>query len=46
MKIVFRYQPRWPCLAIGFYNHTRGTKHYSFSIILWPFVLEIHTRDK
>ena len=41
MKFNARWEPRWPCFAIGFSRGPRRNKYRSFSVIVWAMVLEI-----
>lgn len=38
-----RFEPRWPAFAFGFYRR-RKFSNYTFTIVLWFFVVEIGDR--
>jgi hypothetical protein len=41
MKFNARWEPRWPCFAIGFSRASKSKWYRSFTVIVWPLVFEI-----
>ena len=45
MKFRISWEPRWPCIAAGFYRGKRTDKYRKFSVILWALVFEIGVKE-
>lgn len=41
MKFAYRWEPRWPAFAVGFYRGARKSQYRSFTLIVWAMVFEI-----
>ena len=41
MKLDVRWEPRWPCFAVGFYRGRKKNKYQMFLLIIWAIVFEL-----
>lgn len=41
MKFAYRWEPRWPAFAVGFYRGRRADPYQKFTLIIWAAVFEI-----
>ena len=41
MKFDVRWEPRWPCFAVGFYRERKKNKYQKFCLIIWAIVFEL-----